>query len=79
MIISKDDFDRVQKCLLAQRGGNDHSGGRRMPTGAVKCDRCGFQLVVVRSSRGQRYYQCKRAVQGVTRYAACRTVARVPD
>ena len=79
MKISHDDFDRVQKRLQAQRGGNADRGRRRVPTGVVICGACGSRMVVVRNSRVQHYYRCKRGMLGDIRYAACRTVTRVPD
>ena len=79
MTISEHDFEEVQKRLQARRGGYEDSGRRRAATGAVKCDGCGSQLVVVRNYRGQRYYRCKRGALGDIRYAACSTVTRVPD
>ncbi len=43
------------------------------------CGACGSRMVVVRNSRVQHYYRCKRGMLGDIRYAACRTVTRVPD
>ena len=77
--ISNEDFDKVQKRLQAQRGGNDDRSRRRVPRGAVKCDGCGSPLVVVRNSHGQCYYRCSKARNGDLGYAACRTLMRVPD
>ena len=78
MRISSYDFDKVQKPLQAQRGGNDDSGRRRLPPGAVKCDGCGSRLVV-RNDRSRRYYRCSAATKGQARYAACTTLARAPN
>ena len=75
-MVFKDDFDSVQKCLQTQRGGNDNRGRRRMPTGAVRCDGCGYRLVTVRTVRGQRYYRCSAATKGQARFTACRTLVR---
>ncbi len=79
MRISSYDFDKVQKRLQAQRGGNEDSGRRRLPPGAVKCDGCGSRLVVVRNYRSQHYYRCSAATKGQARYAACRTLARAAN
>ena len=73
MRISNEDFDK------AQRGGNDGGGRRRVPGSAVQCDGCGSRSVVVRNSRSQRYYRCSAATKGHPRYAACRTLMRMPD
>ncbi len=79
MRISKDDFDRVQKRLQAQRAKNDDGGLRRELTGAVRCAVCGSLLVVCGTARDQRYYRCKKGMLGDIRYGACRTVTRVLD
>ncbi len=76
--ISNDDFDRVQKFLQAQRGGDEETGRRRVPADVVHCDGCGSRLVV-KSVRGHRFYRCKKAILGDIRYEACRTLVRVPD
>lgn len=78
-MISKDDFEEVQRHLPFQRGGNQDSGRQRVPTGATKCDGCGSQLVIVRTSRGQRYYRCRKGMLGDIRSCACRTLVRVID
>ena len=80
-MISKDDFEEVRKHLPFQHGGNKDSGRRRVPTGAIKCDGCGSQLLIARTSRGQRYYRCRnrKGILGDIRSPACRTVTRVPD
>ena len=78
-MISKDDFEEVRKHLPFQHGGNQDSGQRRAPTGATKCDGCGSHMVVVRTSRCQRYYRCRKGVLGHIRSCACRTLVRVID
>ena len=79
MTISNKHFEEVQRRLQARRAGDDERGRRQVPTGAVQCDACGSRLVVVKTARGQCYYRCSRARKGDARYAACRTLMRVPD
>ena len=78
-MISKSNFEEVQKRLPVQRAGNDDQDRRRVPAGAVQCAGCGSRLVVVRTARGQSYYRCFSAHKGDVRDAACGALVRVPD
>ena len=78
-MVSKSDFDRVQKYLRTRRVATDESGSQRTSTVLVRCTSCGLHMVVVRTASGHRYYRCRTAMMGDVRNAACRGVVRMLD